>query len=226
MVQQQPDPVTDAAPAAASIETFVLGPFETNCYVVRRADEGACWIVDAGFAPERLIERIRAMDLTPEALVLTHAHADHIAGAYALRRAWPDLPILMHEAEVDWVARPALNLSAITGIDITAPPPTRLVAPGEKLELAGEAWEVLHTPGHSPGSISLYSRALGAAIVGDTLFAESIGRTDFPGCSHDDLIESIREKLYALPDDTTVHPGHGPSTTIGREKATNPFVRG
>jgi len=209
----------------AVIEPFVLGPFATNCFIVRSPSGGGCWIVDAGFEPDPLIQRVRHEGLTPDAVILTHAHADHIAGLHDVRRAFGEAPILIHQAESDWLNNPSLNLSEGFGQPLTAPPADRLLEGGETLELGGVSWKVLHTPGHSPGGITLWNEADAAAIVGDTLFAGSIGRFDFPTSDRDALMRSIRETLYALPDETTVYPGHGPETTIGREKATNPFVR-
>ncbi len=207
----------------------MLGPFETNCYVVRpeRAGRGdPCWIVDAGFDPGELIALARERDLRPELLILTHAHGDHIAGVRDVLAVWPGLPILIHEAEREWLTDAELNLSLAIGMPVTAPGPDRVLREGDVLTLAGSEWKVLHTPGHSPGGITLYNAADGVALVGDALFAGSVGRTDFPGSDPRTLARSIREKLYALPEETVAYPGHGPSTTIGVEKRTNPFVRG
>jgi glyoxylase-like metal-dependent hydrolase (beta-lactamase superfamily II) len=207
----------------------VLGPFETNCYVVRPEPSqpgDPCWIVDAGFDPAGLIALVRDRGLRPELLILTHGHGDHIAGVREVRGTWPSIPLLIHEAERDWPGDPDLNLSAAIGIPVAAPAPDRLLRDGDELQLAGSHWRVLHTPGHSPGGITLYSEADGVALVGDALFAGSVGRTDFPGSDPRTLARSIREKLYTLPDETIAYPGHGPETTIGHEKSTNPFVRG
>jgi hydroxyacylglutathione hydrolase len=217
-----------------TISGVALGPFETNCYAVwfpRREGEAAdrpvpCWIVDAGYEPRELIELVRAEGLKPEALVLTHAHCDHIAGIGEVVRAFPGLRVWIHEAEAAWLSDPLLNLSAMTGMPVTAPGAERLLKDGDELTLAGERWRVLHTPGHSPGSISLWHAPSRNVISGDALFAGSIGRTDFPGSSFEALARSIRERLYTLPDETRVYPGHGPATTVGREKRGNPFVRG
>ncbi len=205
------------------METVTLGPFETNCYIVSDGDR--CWIIDASFEPEALIERVRELGLKPEALILTHAHVDHIAGVDEVVRAFGHLPVVMHADEREWLANPMLNLSAAMGLPVTARGPDRFIAEGDTLTLGGQTWKVSHTPGHSPGGVSLINSEAGIALVGDTLFAGSIGRTDFPGSDFETLAHSIRAKLYTLPDDTRVYPGHGPPTTIGREKRTNPFVR-
>ncbi len=210
-------------PDAPVIESFALGPYETNCFIVRSGS--ACWVADAGYQPGVLIERLRELGLTPEAVVLTHCHADHIAGLFELRKAFPGAPIWVHEAEEKWLSEPELNLSAAMGVPVTGPTPDRLLRDGETITLCGQDWRVLHTPGHSPGGISLVHEPSKTAIVGDALFAGSIGRTDFPNADFETLAASIRERLYTLPDETRVLPGHGPETTIGREKRSNPFVR-
>lgn len=214
-----PDPSTPPL-----IEGFVLGPFATNCYVVR-AGGGSCWIVDASFEPQPLIARVRELGLTPSAIILTHAHADHIAGLAEVKAAFPEAPILIHEAEKGFLTDPTLNLSAAYGTPLIAPEADGFLEDGQTIELGDSKWKVLHTPGHSPGGVTLYCEAAGEALVGDTLFAGSIGRHDFPTSDGPTLFKSIREKLYMLPDETRVYPGHGPMTTIGREKRTNPFVR-
>jgi hydroxyacylglutathione hydrolase len=206
------------------IETFTLGDWMTNCYVVR-ADGRACWIVDAGFEPAPMIRYIEQHGLTPERIVLTHAHVDHIAGLGALRDRFPDAPVAIHEAERAFLGEPALNLSIVLEQAITAPDADATLAHGDALTLAEHTFEVRHTPGHSPGGITLYQREHGVALVGDALFAGSVGRTDFPTSDHSTLIEAIRSQLLTLPGDTRVLSGHGPETTIARERATNPFLQ-
>jgi glyoxylase-like metal-dependent hydrolase (beta-lactamase superfamily II) len=229
--RRQPARHDPSAPAAARcvIEAFPLGPFETNCYLVYVPDAPGprrpCWIVDASFEPAPLIDRVRELSLTPQALLLTHAHVDHIAGVDEVLDAFPGTPVLIHAAEKDWLSSPILNLAIGVGLRTTARGPTGFLEEGQVLELSGTRWTVLHTPGHSPGGITLHNEAERTALVGDTLFAGSIGRTDFPGSNPDLLVRSIGKKLYTLPDDTTIYPGHGPTSTIGHEKRTNPFVR-
>lgn len=207
------------------IEGMSLGPFDTNSYIVRVEGGRECWIIDPSFGPEPLIQRVRELGLTPAAIVLTHAHVDHIAGVDDVLSAFPGTPVLVHESERRWLSDPILNLGAMGGMMVTAQGPTRTLREGETLELEGSRWDVLHTPGHSPGGVTLHHAPGQVAIVGDTLFAGSVGRTDFPGADPRTLAASIREKLYRLPDDTTIYPGHGPESTIGVEKRTNPFVR-
>jgi hydroxyacylglutathione hydrolase len=214
-----------------SLNVFSPGPFQTNCYVVAppgaAGNAGAkppCWIIDAGFDPGVMIGFAK-QNYTPELLILTHCHIDHIAGAHAVKRAFPGIKVCVHEGEAEWLTDAELNLSTILGQPTTGPVPDRLLREGDTLELGVMRWNVLHTPGHSPGSVSLYCVDEAIAFVGDALFAGSIGRTDFPGCSFEELEKSIRTKLYTLPDGTVFHPGHGPKSTIGREKRSNPFVR-
>jgi len=200
----------------------VLGQWQTNCYVL--SSGGSCWIVDAGFEPDEMLDAIDQRGLTVEKVVLTHAHLDHIAGLHAVRRRHPEVPILIHTDEQAFLTDTRLNLSAAFVEPVVAPEATGLLKDGETLELAGHRFAVRHTPGHSPGGITLYCEALGVALVGDTLFAGSVGRFDFPTSDGPTLMRSISEQLMPLPDDTRVLPGHGPETTIGRERATNPYL--
>lgn len=220
-----PPPPSETREPTPVVAGFSLGPYQTNCYVVSVPGDPACWIVDAGFEPGPLIEHVRSEGLTPRLLLLTHAHVDHIAGIFEVRRAFPGLPVCVHEAESEWLTNPLLNLSQLGGFPVTAPEPDRLLRDGEQLALGRTTWQILHTPGHSPGGIALVHEASRTALVGDALFAGSIGRTDFPGSDHETLIRSIRTRLFALPPETRIYPGHGPPTTIGRERSANPFVR-
>ncbi|MFA9477026.1 MBL fold metallo-hydrolase [Phycisphaerales bacterium AB-hyl4] len=206
------------------IETFTLGDWMTNCYVLY-TDSGACWLVDVGFGPEAMFSFINRQDLTPQRVVLTHAHVDHIAGLPELRLHWPDLPMFIHEAEREFPGDTVLNLSIALADPVVAPEPTGTFKHGDVLELDDVKFEVRHTPGHSPGGVCLYQREHGVAIVGDTLFAGSVGRHDFPTSDGNALMTSIREQLLTLPDETRVLPGHGPTTTIGEERRTNPFLQ-
>ncbi|MBC7834856.1 MAG: MBL fold metallo-hydrolase [Phycisphaerales bacterium] len=235
------DPVANqTGETTTRLRRFTLGPYQTNCYIVEVPNQlpgttgvsgltgsarAPCWVVDASFGPEPMIRHIREAGLELKALVLTHCHVDHIAGVEAVLKAFPGAELVVHEAERGWLTDPELNLSAFTGFPVTTRPANRVVREEDVLELGGAKWRVLHVPGHSPGSMGLYSESEGVAISGDALFAGSIGRTDFPGCSFEQLERSIRNKLYALPDATRVLPGHGAETTIGREKRSNPFVK-
>lgn len=203
-----------------------LGMYQTNAYIAWIEGQDRCWIFDAPFEAERIVEMVREHDLTPEMLLLTHAHLDHIGGVETLRQAWPELPILIHERERDWLGDPRQNLSLLTGRPVTAPEATRLLTHGEELTLGKTHWRVLHVPGHSPGSVGYYCEQSGVLIGGDALFKDGIGRTDFPGCSQKQLLESIRREYLTLPDETKLFPGHGLATTIGHERAENQFLVG
>jgi hydroxyacylglutathione hydrolase len=204
------------------ITPFVLGDYQTNCHVVTSGED--CWVVDCGYEPGELIAHIQAHSLKPSAILLTHCHADHIAGLDQLRSVIGNVPVMCHESESTWNMNPMLNLSGLAGMPVTAEPPNGFLTPGNEITLGSSTWEVLHSPGHSPGSICFIHRDTNHAIVGDTLFAGSIGRHDFPTSDVDDLRHSIREVLMKLPDEMTIYPGHGPSSTIGHERLTNPFV--
>ncbi|MEM9066359.1 MAG: MBL fold metallo-hydrolase [Planctomycetota bacterium] len=203
-----------------------LGPFQTNAYIVTGpADPSVCWIVDPGMDPGPLVHLIHDRGLTPQGILLTHAHLDHIAGIPDVQAAFGELGVRLHELEHRWPGDPELNLSAGFGLPISIAEPTGSLTEGDQLELAGLIWDVSHTPGHSPGSVTLYCAEIASLIAGDTLFAGSIGRHDFPTSDGEQLFDSIRTKIYSLPDETRVLPGHGPETTVGQEKHANPFVR-
>ncbi|MEO0476200.1 MAG: MBL fold metallo-hydrolase [Planctomycetota bacterium] len=208
--------------APLKIQTFTLGQWQTNCFVLSVGK--ACWIVDAGFDPEPMLDAIDEQGLTVERVVLTHAHLDHIAGLHTVRHRYPDVPILVHADEESFLTDTRLNLSAAIIDPVIAPEATCLLNHGETLELNGVTFEIRHTPGHSPGGITLFQPDHNVAIVGDTLFAGSIGRFDFPTSDGPRLMQSISEQLMTLPDDTQVMPGHGPATTIGKERVTNPYL--
>ncbi|MEO1237456.1 MAG: MBL fold metallo-hydrolase, partial [Planctomycetota bacterium] len=204
--------------AEPRVESFVLGPFQTNCYVVS-AESGAAWLIDVGDSPGPMFEHVEAHGLTVEKIVLTHAHADHIAGLSEAAERFPDAPIYIHEAEQGFLTDTTLNLSAGFGMPVVAPEATDLMHDGDTMSLGPIDFEVRHTPGHSPGGVALIQPDAGLALVGDTLFAGSIGRFDFPTSDGPALLRSIHERLLTLPDTTRVLPGHGPATTIGRERS-------
>ena len=204
------------------ITPFILGDYQTNCYVVTSDDE--CWVVDCGYSPESLIQYLLEEQLQPKAVLLTHCHSDHIAGLDKLRTIIGEVPVLCHEIESKWNMNPEFNLSGFSGMPVAVEPPTGVINPHEELTLGNSKWEVLHTPGHSPGSLCFVNAESKQAIVGDTLFAGSIGRHDFPTSNVNDLRNSIHKILMGLPDEMTFYPGHGPSSTIGHERHTNPFV--
>jgi glyoxylase-like metal-dependent hydrolase (beta-lactamase superfamily II) len=202
--------------------------YAENGYTICRRRGGACWVMDPGPPPQsgQILRHIREWELTVEKIVLTHAHADHIAGIDPIRDALGPLPVYLAREEWAALTDPMHNLSGLFGVGFATRVTDPLdLAPGDHLELEGLDWEVRDVSGHSPGGRALYSAALGIAIVGDALFAGSIGRVDFPHSDGARLLRNIRENLLSLPDDTRVLSGHGPETTIGREGATNPFLR-
>jgi len=208
---------------SVEILTFVTGPFETNTYLLR--SPGACWVIDPGMEPRGLLALLARERLSPDRVVLTHAHCDHVAGIGDLRAAAGEVAVWCPAADAEMLTDPALNLSSAFGAPIALAPPDEVFRPGDTLKLGDSAWAVLDTSGHTPGGVSLYCPAEGAVFSGDALFAGSIGRTDFPGADGAALVRNIRENLLSLPGETKVYPGHGPPTSIGQEALSNPFVR-
>ncbi len=204
--------------------TQPLGPLQMNGYVLSN-EKGEGIIIDPGQDPQAMLDYIRPLKIV--AILLTHAHFDHIGGLEEVRQV-TQAPVYIHDLEADWLLDPELNGSARWPMfePVKCRPRDHSLSDGQVLTLAGLSLEVFHTPGHSPGSVSFYIRDENVLIAGDTLFAGSIGRTDLPGGDHATLIKSIKEKLFTLPPETMVYPGHGPETTIGDEKRYNPFVGG
>lgn len=201
-----------------------LGPLQTNCYVLSHQHE--CIIFDPGAEGDALANWIRQQQLTPLAVLLTHAHFDHI-GAVAEMKEQFQVPVYLHEAEKEWLSDPSLNGSGRFEMGaVTAPKADHLLLKEDMLSIGPFSFSLLHTPGHSPGSVSYYFEEGGAVFAGDTLFMGSIGRTDLAGGNHDQLLSSIHDKLLALPEETIVLPGHGPATSIASEMDSNPFLNG
>ena len=205
-----------------TIEAFNLGPLQTNAYLLTGDDKKRGIIIDPGMNPGPLVKRIADMDI--EAILLTHAHFDHMGGVDEIRKL-KGCPVYLHDLEKDWLGSPKLNGSMMwpqVSPPLTTEPAEYELAAGQKLELIGNTFTVYHTPGHSPGSVSFLCGS--HLFSGDVLFKMGVGRTDLPGGRERDLYDSIRNTLFTFPDEVTVYPGHGPRTTIGYEKQRNPYV--
>lgn len=213
----------DGDPAVLDIVKIEVGLLMTNAYLLSREDADALLLIDPGGSSDKLISRINETGKPLGAMICTHGHADHIAATTALRNEYPDAEILIHPADRDMLTDPKLNLSEFMGMATTCPPTDRVLEDGQA-DVHGFRFTVLHTPGHTPGGISLYFPDDKTVFCGDTLFEMSIGRTDLPGGDSGVFQKSITETLFHLPDDTVVCPGHGQDTSIGREKNHNPFV--
>ncbi|MDH7568036.1 MAG: MBL fold metallo-hydrolase [Armatimonadota bacterium] len=212
--------------ARLSIEAFEVGPMGNNAYLLVEDDAGKCALVDPGIGSEEILEHIRSRGWRLETVINTHGHFDH---AYC--DAWfveaTGASLLLHEEDASMLALLPQQAAWFGFSPPPVPKPTRLLRHGDTIAVGQTLLQVLHTPGHTPGGICLLAAASPPwVLTGDTLFAGSIGRTDLPGGDHHLLIASIRQKLLVLPADTLVYPGHGPSTTIGRERAANPFLAG
>ena len=208
------------------IDRLILGAYETNCYVLRRDEKTEdCLIIDPGMGADALIEFLGEHGLNPLAVILTHGHIDHIAGLVQLRECFIDIKVYIHKLDAEMLTNARNNLSAIAGFSFRTEPTDFFLEENSQFELAGIKFQVLHTPGHTPGGVCLYSADDGLAFVGDTLFAGSVGRTDFPNGSMSQLVDGIKKKLFTLPDKTKIYPGHGPATSIANEKTHNPFLK-
>ncbi|EGO61993.1 MBL fold metallo-hydrolase [Acetonema longum] len=199
-----------------------VGNLGVNCYIVYCEQTRKAVIIDPGGDAAAIIGAVNQEGLQVEHIINTHGHADHIAANDAVKQA-TGATVLIHTEDADMLINKQLNLSAFMGPGFVCSPANRLLQDGENIECGTVQLQILHTPGHTPGGISLKTKD--AVFSGDTLFAESVGRTDFPGGSYNQLVQSIQDKLMVLPDEMTVYPGHGPQTTIGWERKMNPFIR-
>jgi glyoxylase-like metal-dependent hydrolase (beta-lactamase superfamily II) len=205
------------------IETLTIGPFMENSFIVADPETRQAIIIDPGDEEERILERVRTLNVKVREIINTHGHIDHAGAIAPLKRAL-GATFAIHPADRPWLEQ-LQQQAAMFGLpDIEVPEIDRDLEHGQTVEVGGIHGKVLHTPGHSAGGCSIYFEEPQVVFVGDTLFAGSIGRTDLPGGSMHTLLSSIRQHLLALDDAVTVHCGHGPSTTIGHERRSNPFL--
>lgn len=208
------------------VNTYALGPIQTNCYII--SDEaGNCLIIDPGEESGRLINKIKNKELTPIAVLLTHGHFDHIGAVDSIRDRY-NIPVYIHEEEQEWLIDSKLNGSAKYPQlpDIYCRKADEIICNEGIMTIGTFTFEIRHTPGHSPGSVSYVFTSSRFAVVGDTLFKQGVGRTDLPGGNTGVLLTSIHDKLLSLDDDFIIYPGHGAPTNPGDEKDSNPFLNG
>jgi glyoxylase-like metal-dependent hydrolase (beta-lactamase superfamily II) len=204
------------------VTQITVGAFQENCYLVEDPKTNAVAIVDPGSEPERIVEAVEQSGGRVEAIWITHAHVDHIGAIAPLKRKY-NVPVWLHPLD-EPLYRVGGRQAQLYGIPYEEPPaPDRRFAEGEKIKLGALEFDVIHVPGHAPGHVVIYGH--GNALVGDCLFAGSIGRTDLP-FSNPSQLETSLKRIAALPPETVVHPGHGDSTTIGEERLSNPFLNG
>lgn len=202
------------------IKNLPVGMAQSNCYILSNGTKAL--IVDPGDQADLIKNTITQLNVEPVAILLTHTHYDHIGAVEAMREEYA-IPLYVSSKEKEWLADPNKNLSGLVGNPIRVNEAENYFHPKERLQISDFSFTVVATPGHSPGSVSFIFEEEEAVISGDALFAGSIGRTDLPGSDPSALIPGVRAELFTLPEHFSVYPGHGEQTTIGREKATNPF---
>ncbi len=203
------------------VKTLAVGPIMANCFVLGCENTAEAAVIDPGDEPDRILATLADNNLTAKLIINTHGHFDHVGANRKLKEA-TGAPILIHALDTPMLSQLASSAAAWGMVAENSPPPDREIEDGDQVNFGDITLTVLHTPGHTPGGISLYTDT--EVFVGDTLFAGSIGRTDFAGGSFETLKNSIQQKLFTLNEDLVVYPGHNNPTTIGTEKRTNPFV--
>ncbi|PKK84923.1 MAG: MBL fold metallo-hydrolase [candidate division Zixibacteria bacterium HGW-Zixibacteria-1] len=205
------------------IETIVVSPFETNCYLVWSENSRDGVIIDPGDEDERILERIEKQGINPRAVLLTHGHGDHIAAVDQVKKKL-NIPLYIGRGDETMLGSPSANVSAMFGFQISCPPADHIISDSDVIKIGPLTFTVFATPGHSPGGVCYFAENI--LFCGDTLFYGSIGRTDLPGGSFQQLIDSIDRNILTLPDDIICYPGHGPATSVGQERRNNPFLTG
>lgn len=205
------------------MKSFTVGPLGVNCYILESRDE--CLVIDPGGGADEILNYINSSGKCLKLIVNTHGHGDHIGAVEALRKATGAV-YMVHAADEDMVMDANINLSGPMGFPTSLSKPDVLLKENDTVSLGDISLKVIHTPGHTPGGICLFGEYEGGPVLfsGDSLFAEGIGRCDFPGGSMDTLVGVLKEKIMTLPPDTKVYPGHGPSTEIGWERTHNPYL--
>jgi hydroxyacylglutathione hydrolase len=205
------------------LETFPVGPLQCNCTLLGDEATGEAIVIDPGDEVSRIHSRINDLGLKVKQILVTHAHIDHVGGTLRLKRL-TGAPILLNESDLPLLEMMAAQAAWLGVAPPETAPPDENLTDGMRVGLSAYPAQVLHTPGHTQGSVCLHFVPLKMLIAGDTLFARSIGRTDLPGGNYGQIIDSIHSRLLTLPDETRVIPGHGPATTIGEERRANPFL--
>lgn len=200
----------------------VVGPLETNCYIIVNEDTNSAVVIDPGWDSNKIIKILK--DIHVEYIIATHGHFDHVSAIRKLKDAKGGL-FMIHKLDLEMLSHARVSSYLFLGTDIDEPPNPDIVIDDEpEIEFERLKLKIIHTPGHSPGSISIYIKDLNVLLSGDTVFMDSVGRTDIPGGSWEELKNSLRKLFLNIPDTTVIYPGHGPETTVGREKDVNPFI--